>query len=382
MTNRWRARLVLVAPILAAAITTACSGGAGSAPAGTAITLPGPGEAGTGTAASSGPASTGSATSASAWPITLAFGGDVHFSDYVARLLDDPATRMADLRPFLAGADVAMVNLETAITARGSEAPKEFHFRTTPAALSALKTTGVDVVTMANNHAVDYGPLGLQDTLAAVGSSPVPVVGIGADAAHAYAAAYLTVRGVRVAVLGATQVPDWTLATWSATASRPGVASAATPARLAAAVRAARARADVVVVYLHWGTDYATCPNSLQQQTAKALADAGADVVVGSHAHRLQAGGWLGRAYVDYGLGNFIWWRSRGQDAVTGVVTLTVDRPAGAARAEVTKAAFAPLTVSPDGLPRSGPAAATAAARTAWDHLRGCSGLSATPSNG
>jgi len=183
-------------------------------------------------------------------------------------------------------------------------------------------------------------------------------------------------------VLGATQVPDWTLATWSATATRPGVASATSPTRLAAAVRAARARADVVVVYLHWGTDYTTCPNPLQRRTAQALAAAGADVVLGSHAHRLQAGGWLGRTYVDYGLGNFIWWRSVGQDAATGVLTLTVDRPAGAPRASVTKGSFAPLTVSPDGVPRSKGAAITSAARSAWQKLRGCSGLTATPSNG
>lgn len=335
-------------------------------------------------APTSGSGTSGSGTSgpAARWPVTLAFGGDVHFSDYVADLLRDPATSLADLKPYLATADVAMVNLETAITTRGSEAPKDFHFRTTPQSLTALRATGVDVVTMANNHAVDYGPVGLQDTLAAVRTSPIPVVGLGGDAAHAYAPAYLDVRGVKVAVLGATQVPDWTLATWSATASRPGVASASSPERLAAAVRAARAHADVVVVYLHWGTDYTTCPNALQRRTAQALAGAGADVVLGSHAHRLQAGGWLGRTYVDYGLGNFVWWRSHGQDAVTGVLTVSVDRPSGAARAAVTKASFAPLTVSSDGVPRPGGDAATAAASAAWEKLRGCSGLSATPSNG
>jgi len=306
----------------------------------------------------------------------------VHFADGVARLLRDPGTSMADLMPYLAPADVAMVNLETAITGRGSEAPKEFHFRTTPDALTALRTIGVDVVTMANNHAVDYGPVGLRDTLAAVRSAPLPVVGIGPDADHAYAPAYLKVRGVRVAVLGATQIFDWTLATWSATASRAGVASAASPTRLAAAVRGARARADVVVVYLHWGTDYTTCPNALQRRTAQALAKAGADVVLGSHAHRLQGGGWLGRTYVDYGLGNFVWWRSHGQDAVTGVLTLTVDRPAGQARAEVTRQSFTPLTISADGVPRAASAAATVKARTAWTALRGCARLAAVPGHG
>jgi poly-gamma-glutamate synthesis protein (capsule biosynthesis protein) len=364
-------------------LAAACSGSPSSGTHAGTVTLPaGVDESGSAAAPSMATKASAPSTATARWPVTLAFGGDVHFSDYVADLLHDPATSLADLKPYLAGADVAMVNLETAITSRGSEAPKEFHFRTTPESLTALQATGVDVVTMANNHAVDYGSVGLQDTLAAVRTSPIPVVGIGGDAARAYAPAYLNVRGVKVAVLGATQVPDWTLATWSATASRPGVASASSPDQLVAAVRAARAHADVVVVYLHWGTDYTTCPNALQRRTAQALSGAGADVVLGSHAHRLQAGGWLGRTYVDYGLGNFIWWRSQGQDAVTGVLTVAVDRPSGAARAAVTKASFAPLTVSSDGVPRPGGAAATAASSAAWEKLRGCSGLSAAPSNG
>lgn len=369
-----------------AAGTVACSGSPSAAPSTSVIrstsTISRSDEADA--IATSGPTASASATVTPSvtgrWPVTLSFGGDVHFAEYVADLLNDPRTSLADLRPYLARADVAMVNLETAITTRGREAPKAFHFRTTADALGALQAAGVDVVTMANNHAVDYGPTGLKDTLAAVRTSPVPVVGIGADAAQAYAAAYLDVRGVRVAVLGATQVPDWTLATWSGTDSRAGVASAATTTRLAAAVRLARARAEVVMVYLHWGTDYTTCPNTLQRRTAKALAAAGADVVVGSHAHRLQGGGWLGRTYVDYGLGNFIWWRSRRPDATTGVLTLTVDRPAGAVRASVTEASFAPLTISADGVPRADGAAANAV--SAWQKLRACSGLSAAPSNG
>jgi poly-gamma-glutamate capsule biosynthesis protein CapA/YwtB (metallophosphatase superfamily) len=364
--------------------TVACSGSPSAAPSTSAIRSTASRSGAAGTIATPGPTASASDTleppATSRWPVTLSFGGDVHFAEYVAGLLKDPRTSLADLRPYLAHADVAMVNLETAITTRGNEAPKEFHFRTTEDALEALQAAGVDVVTMANNHAVDYGSTGLKDTLAAVRRSPVPVVGIGADAAQAYAAAYLDVRGVRVAVLGATQVPDWTLATWSASGSRAGVASAATVTRLAAAVRLARARAEVVVVYLHWGTDYTTCPNALQQRTAKALAAAGADVVVGSHAHRLQGGGWLGRTYVDYGLGNFIWWRSRRPDATTGVLTLTVDRPAGAVRASVTRASFAPLTISADGVPRAG--GAVTKATSAWQKLRACSGLSAAPSNG
>lgn len=314
------------------------------------------------------------ATAAAAGPITLAFGGDVHFAAQLEPLVDEPDS-LAELAPYLAKADLAMVNLETAITDRGSPEPKQFHFRTTPAALDLLQRTGVDVVTLANNHAVDYGRDGLRDTLAAQQASPIPIVGLGADADAAYAPAYLEVRGTTVAVLGATQIPDWTLAHWSASADRPGVASASSTRRLAEAVRTARAKADLVVVYLHWGTDYTQCPNSLQRRTAEALAEAGAGVVVGAHAHQLQGGGWLGRTYVDYGLGNFVWWRRNNEvDARSGVLTLTVDQ------GRVTEAGWTPMRVSPDGIPRvPDDQAERDALLDKWDAVRDCADLDDAP---
>lgn len=304
--------------------------------------------------------------------LTLAFGGDVHFADQVGGLLRRPRSSLASLRPWLATADVAVVNLETAITSRGAPAPKTYHFRTTPTALTALAAAGVDVVTMANNHAVDYGAVGLRDTLAAQRNSRLPVVGIGPNADRAYAPAILTVRGTRVAVLGASRLNDWTLQNWTATSSRPGLASAVNTTRLAAAVRAARARADLVVVYLHWGTEGHTCPDASQQRTARALAAAGAGIIVGSHAHRVQGAGWMGRTFVDYGLGNFIWYNSSSAGSSTsGVLTLTV-------RARtVVASSWTPMRIGSDGVPRVPGAATGARMLTAWLQARQCTGLAA-----
>ncbi len=89
-----------------------------------------------------------------------------------------------------------MANLETAITDGGTPVPKEFHFRAPASALETLAGAGLDVVTMANNHGVDYGESGLADTLAAKKDSPIPIVGIGADAKEAFAPATLVVGGV------------------------------------------------------------------------------------------------------------------------------------------------------------------------------------------
>jgi poly-gamma-glutamate synthesis protein (capsule biosynthesis protein) len=316
-------------------------------------------------------------------PVTLAFGGDVHFEGRLAGLLTNDGLNA--LRPVLGGADVAVVNLETAITDRGVEQPKIYHFRTTSQALVTLQQAGVDAVSMANNHAVDYGPDGLTDTLAAQASSPIPVVGIGPDATRAFAPAVFDVRGTKVAVIASTQINDFTVHTYPATDSKPGIAGNLDNTRLLAAVTAARAAYDVVVVYLHWGSDYTTCPDGAQTTTAAALAKAGADVVVGGHAHRVQGAGWLGRTYVGYGLGNFVWLNTRGPvDAVSGVLTVTVDPVAARARkgsgpSVVTGAAWTPLLIGDDGVPRPPTAAVATSQQAAWAAARSCARLASAP---
>ncbi|MDQ1689580.1 MAG: hypothetical protein QOK42_2555 [Frankiaceae bacterium] len=300
-------------------------------------------------------------------PITLAFGGDVHADGRARAVLTRGA--LSAITPVLKDADITMVNLETAITTRGTAAHKEFTFRAPPVLLTRLLEAGVDVVTAANNHGRDYGPVGLQDTLAAERATGMPVIGIGQDAAEAFTPFRKTVRGVRVAILGATQVMDASLAgEWTATDTHPGLASAQDPTRLLAAVRNARATSDVVVVFLHWGTELVTCPTGRQRELAAALTGAGADVVVGSHAHRLLGAGLMGDAYVDYGLGNFIFSTASGPGASTGVLRLTVSGR------HVVKEHWTPAVIG-GGIPR--PASSGDAARrgASWRALRGCTDL-------
>jgi poly-gamma-glutamate capsule biosynthesis protein CapA/YwtB (metallophosphatase superfamily) len=284
------------------------------------------------------------------------------------------------------------VNLETAITDRGVEQPKIYHFRTTPQALTTLQQAGVDAVTMANNHTVDYGPEGLTDTLAAQAASPIPVVGIGANAAQAFKPAVFPVRGTTIAVIASTQVNDYTVNTYPATDAKPGVAGNLDNSRLLRAVRQARAAYDVVVVFLHWGTDYTSCPDVAQVATATALSAAGADVVVGGHAQRVQGAGWLGQTYVGYGLGNFVWLNTRGPiDAVSGVLTVSVD-PVRARQLRgsqpatrqgkptvVPAATWTPLLIDDDGVPRAPAREAAERQLAAWIDARSCARLAAQP---
>lgn len=222
---------------------------------------------------------------------TIAFAGDVHFSGRTRTRLDDnPATAFGVAATALSGADLTMVNLETAITTGGEKQNKSFTFSAPPSALTALRQAGVDVATEANNHGADYGASGLADTLAAIEKSKFPVIGIGRNAARAYAPHTVTVNGARVAILAASQVRDETLQNWTAENDSPGIASAYSP-RLVEAVKAAKAAGNLVVVYVHWGTEYAACPDTAQRELADTLAAAGATAVVGTHAHVLQGAG-------------------------------------------------------------------------------------------
>ncbi len=311
-------------------------------------------------------------------PITIAFAGDVHFENQLRPRLDDPATALASIAPQLSAADLTVVNLETSIGTSGVREPKRFTFQAPPEALRALAHAGVDVVTMANNHAMDYGVGGLADTLAAATAAasadpPLSVVGLGADADDAFAAAVKDVGGTRVAVMGASSADDPTAdptAQWAATDDTAGIAVAQQPARLVEAVQQARRAADVVVVYLHWGIQGQRCPSSSQAATARALADAGADIVVGAHAHAVQGAGLLGETYVAYGLGNFVWYH-QGSDASssTGVLTLTVDG------GRVVDEAWSPARIEADGLPRFATGAEAARLVDAFSSHRGCTDL-------
>jgi hypothetical protein len=307
-------------------------------------------------------------------PVTLAFGGDVHFEGAIeSRLAANPSTTLGPIAGVLRRADLAMVNLETAITERGAPAPKDFTFRAPPSALTALKEAGVDVATMANNHGEDFGVVGLRDSLAASRQADFPVVGIGRDADEAYRPYRVTVKGQRVAILGATQVLDSSLAAaWTAGDDKPGLASAYQEARLLRAVREARASADIVVVDLHWGRELVNCPIDRQRALAPKLVAAGADVVVGSHAHILLGGGYLRGAYVHYGLGNFVFYSGGGVTAQSGVLLLTMRGRA------VTASRWVPASIS-GGIPIPLQGSAATRALDSWQSLRRCTGLSAKP---
>jgi poly-gamma-glutamate synthesis protein (capsule biosynthesis protein) len=330
--------------------------------------------------------STTPAGTAAKGPVTFAFAGDTQFVDtqlnevgtvstglplLSQRVKADPTHVLAPVTPVLSGADLAVVNLETAITERGEKVRgKNFHFRSPPESFSALRAAGVDVVNMGNNHALDYGPVGMQDTFDAIASSKFPVVGIGHDATEAYRPYRTTIKGQRIAIFSAL---DWLepdlIPSWSATDTQPGVAFSIDRTRLVDGVRAVRPSVDTLVVFLHWGTEETSCASSEQQDLAATLLAAGADVVVGSHAHRVFGAGHVGPSLVAYGLGNFVYWREDGESGRSGVLLVT------ATGRDVDNYSWVPARITHGiPVPQAGDAAATD--QTDWEARRQCSGLS------
>jgi poly-gamma-glutamate synthesis protein (capsule biosynthesis protein) len=257
-------------------------------------------------------------------PVVLAAVGDVNLGDRIGAAIRSygsgyPWTSAA---PLLRAADLAIANLESAVSTRGTPAAKKYTFRGDPSAVPAVARAGIDVVSVANNHSLDFGAEAFLDTLRHVRRAGIATVGGGRDAAAARRPAIVTAGGLRIAILGYSDVRPLG---FDATPSRPGTARADVGA-IAADVRAARRRTDAVVVYFHWGTERARTPDARQRSFAAAALDGGATVVLGAHPHVLQPIERRGRRLVAWSLGNFVFGATSAGTGATGVLTIGLDR--------------------------------------------------------
>jgi poly-gamma-glutamate synthesis protein (capsule biosynthesis protein) len=209
----------------------------------------------------------------------------------------------------LQSADVAVGNLECALGTGGKRARKSYTFLAPPEAAASLSGAGFDVLSLANNHSMDYGPQTLSETLRLLDASGIRHPGAGLDEAAAHRPAIVVVKGLRLAFLAYVNVPvegtRFNTASWTARGDKPGVAWAEL-ARIAADVTAARGQADLVVVLLHSGYENVRAPSTIQRAAAHAAIDAGAALVIGSHPHVLQGVEYYGNGVIAYSLGNFV----------------------------------------------------------------------------
>ncbi len=309
--------------------------------------------------------------------VTMAFGGDVHFESAVGqRLTENPSTALGTtVSQLLGDSQLRMVNLESALTNGTCPLPqdKPYIFFAPPTALTALHDASVTLISQANDHALDCGSTGLAQGLAAAKQAAFPMVGVGNNAAQAFAPYKTKIKGQRISIIAATQIIASNLVTsWSATSSQGGVASALNPTQLIQAVQKARRTSDTVVVYLDWGAETETCPAPQQEPLAVQLVNAGADIVIGTGSHVLLGGGYLGTAYVDYGLGNFAFYDNTAPETDSGSLLVT------AIGRHIVSATWRPATIV-DGLPQPLTGTPAATALQSWNAAQSCTNLSATP---
>lgn len=264
--------------------------------------------------------------------VTIAFAGDILFADGYAIMakMQQRAQGIAgsvsqEVLEVLHGADIFMVNNEFTYTDRGEPTPeKQFTFRAKPEYASYLLEMGADIVSLANNHAYDYGEVSLLDTMDTLDSLAMPYVGAGVNLEEAVKPVYFIANDMKIAFIAATQIerndhPD----TKEATSDSPGVFRCLNPERLLEVVANAKKVSDFVIVYVHWGTESTDEIDWAQKEQAPMLAEAGADLIIGNHPHVLQPIGYCGDIPVIYSLGNFLF-NSRAQD--TCIVQATLDQ--------------------------------------------------------
>lgn len=226
----------------------------------------------------------------------LALAGDVMLGRGVAAEIGhrSPASFWGDLRPLLLGADLVLANLECAITTHAApwrRTPKVFHFRAPPAAVEVLKTGGVGVVSLANNHVLDFEEEGLADTIRYLDTAGIPHAGAGENLKAASKPAIVEVAGLKVGVVAFTDNEPG----WAAGVERPGTNYLAMGRDTHAletveqGLASARDRgADFVILSLHWGPNMVLRPPASFREFAAAALDLGADLIHGHSAHVFQ----------------------------------------------------------------------------------------------
>lgn len=239
-------------------------------------------------------------------PVTITFVGDIMMDRGVRRSVeknfDGDYSQLFTHTNYLQDTDIAFANLEGTVTDEISpRTGSRFSFRMHPNSLRALTHAGIDIVSFANNHVGDYSLKGFTATLQNLRDQSLLYTGAGSNKKDAATPRIITVRGLRVGFLGASDVgPDWL----AASDTRPGILLASDPG-LSNIVTQAKNQVDVLVVSFHWGNEYS--PANLQQEKlAHMMIDAGADIVVGHHPHVMEKVEIYNGKPIFYSLGNFI----------------------------------------------------------------------------
>lgn len=255
--------------------------------------------------------------------IVMLFAGDVYLSNHVLNAYDQAGgiggVLDEGIRAETLAADIFMVNQEFPFTERGTAAAdKQFTFRVPESRMHLMQEMGVDIVTLANNHILDFGAVGLLDSCEALDRAGILYVGGGEDFNRASALKTIVIGDKTIGFLGTSRV--YMDASWAAGDSHPGVFSTYDTTLPLKAIKEARDQCDYLVVYVHWGVEREETPKDYQKTMGRAYIDAGADLVVGSHPHVLQPMEEYNGKTIVYSLGNFVFGSSIPKTALLKVV--------------------------------------------------------------
>jgi len=263
--------------------------------------------------------------------ITIGFAGDILFDDNYA--VGDAFSRNGDsvrgvfgkrLLSKMKNVDIMLINNEFPYSTRGEPVPdKTYTFRARPETVKILGEMGVDMVSLANNHAYDYGEQALLDSFDTLKKAGITYGGAGMNIEEAsHPVYYISDNGMKIAFICATQIerlenPD----TKGATDTAPGVFRCLDDSLLLEKIKEAKERNAFVIVFIHWGTESTTEIDYLQRDQALEIAEAGANLIIGSHPHVLQKIDYVNGVPVVYSLGNYIF-TSKTQDTGMAIATI------------------------------------------------------------
>lgn len=268
------------------------------------------------------PSTSSAPTNVDGYDFTVCFAGDINFDENWAttRYLNQCKNGIYDcispeLIQYMKEADIMCLNNEFTYSKRGTPLPgKAYTFRAKPKRVQILKQLGVDLVKLANNHVYDYGADALSDTFATLKSADIPYIGAGKNLDEAMKPSYFEIDGKKIAFVAASRAEKYPM-TPQATEDSPGILRCYDTRLFKKVIKKARKKADFVIAYVHWGTEYSYDLEPVQRETAKEYLDCGADIIIGAHTHCLQGMEYYDGKPIIYSLGNY-WFNEKTLDTM------------------------------------------------------------------
>ncbi len=237
--------------------------------------------------------------------VKLVAVGDILFARGVGKQIERHGADwlFTHVKNTISGADIAFCNLECPLSLRGVPRRRKFLFRADPKCANTLKANGFDVVSVANNHTLDYGREALTDTISALKSAGITPVGAGNNRSEALELKIIHCKSLKIGFLAYSDMPSDGVVRLS---DKPTIAGLE-PDELSEQIKTASRKCDTLVVSLHWGVEYMKKPTEHQRAIARQCIDAGADLVIGHHPHVLQPTEIYKGKPIIYSAGAFVW---------------------------------------------------------------------------